>query len=264
MGIINSSAKKTPDYFAILILCADAFRIIFLYEIMQAVILAAGKGTRMGTLTKDIPKPLLKVQGIPIIEWTLRNLPETITSIIIVVGYQADTIVQHIGPIYQGRPVVYVEQKIQNGTGGALVEVQDVLEERFIVLMGDDIYTRESIKQASLHPFSMTVYVTKDQQGLRPIKKTTDGYFDGFGSSEEGLQNQSVNTGLYSLTSAYFMYPQETTVDGLELSIPDTLLAMKDTITTVVLETPQWIHCNTPDDIVFTEQYLKKHKTLFI
>lgn len=231
---------------------------------MQAVILAAGKGTRMGTLTKDIPKPLLQVQGTPIIEWTLRNLPDVVTSIVVVIGYQGDKIKSHIGPRYLGKPVTYIEQQTQNGTGGALLTAQVLLEKRFIVLMGDDIYTRTSIEQACKHEYSMTVCELQKQRGLRSVIKTAGGYLSGFSENTDEVTTCLVNTGLYSLTDAYFSYPQEKLAASSELSIPDTLLGLRGEINTVVLETDHWIHCNTPEDLADAGEYLNTHKELFI
>jgi len=59
---------------------------------MQAIILAAGRGTRMGELTNDLPKPLLKISGRPILEYTLANLPREIDEVILVIGYHGHKI----------------------------------------------------------------------------------------------------------------------------------------------------------------------------
>ncbi|GIW79741.1 MAG: hypothetical protein KatS3mg105_1548 [Gemmatales bacterium] len=59
---------------------------------MDAVILAAGLGTRLRPYTLQIPKPLLLVQGRPILDWGLAALPEEIDRVIVVVHYLADQI----------------------------------------------------------------------------------------------------------------------------------------------------------------------------
>ena len=60
---------------------------------MKAVILAAGKGTRMGELTHEVPKPMLKVHGKPILEHIILGLVgAAIRDIFIVIGYRAETI----------------------------------------------------------------------------------------------------------------------------------------------------------------------------
>ena len=54
---------------------------------MKAVILAAGRGTRLRPLTDDLPKPMVSLRGVPLLEYTLSILPDQIDQIIIVVGW---------------------------------------------------------------------------------------------------------------------------------------------------------------------------------
>ena len=60
---------------------------------MKAVILAAGKGTRMGDLSLETPKPMLKVLGKTLLEHKLDSLPDVIDEVVITVGYLKDRIV---------------------------------------------------------------------------------------------------------------------------------------------------------------------------
>ena len=78
---------------------------------MQAIILAAGRGTRMGELTKETPKPMLKIKNKPILEYKLNALPEEITEVIFVIGYLGDAIKNYFGDFYNGRKIRYVIQK---------------------------------------------------------------------------------------------------------------------------------------------------------
>ena len=65
---------------------------------MKAVILAAGKGTRMKELTNELPKPMLKVQGKPILEHIIDGLAAAgIREIFIVTGFRADVIENYFG-----------------------------------------------------------------------------------------------------------------------------------------------------------------------
>ena len=65
---------------------------------MKAVILAAGKGTRMGGLTSELPKPMLRVQGKPILELILQGLMEAgVRDFFIVTGFRAEVIEGHFG-----------------------------------------------------------------------------------------------------------------------------------------------------------------------
>ncbi len=88
---------------------------------MKAIILAAGKGTRMRELTSDIPKPMLKVQGKPILEHILEGIQAAgIRDFCIITGYRADVVESYFGTGERwGAKISYVRQVVQDGTGRA-------------------------------------------------------------------------------------------------------------------------------------------------
>src|SRR5689334_14110650 len=88
---------------------------------MKAVILAAGKGTRMRELTNELPKPMLKVQGKPILEHIVKGiLAAGVKEIFIVTGFRADVIENYFGNGEKwNAKIVYGRQVIQDGTGKA-------------------------------------------------------------------------------------------------------------------------------------------------
>ncbi len=108
---------------------------------MDAVILAAGLGTRLRPFTETTPKPLLKVQGRPILDWTLGALPSTVDRVIVVVHYLADQIESYLkSQQHVGRWIV-VKQDDPRGTGDAVWSCREhVQSDRFLVLNGDDLY----------------------------------------------------------------------------------------------------------------------------
>ncbi|MEK7106611.1 MAG: nucleotidyltransferase family protein, partial [Patescibacteria group bacterium] len=115
---------------------------------MQAVILAAGRGTRMGHLTKTLPKPLLEVSGKTLLEHKFDALPERIDEIILVIGYLGDMIKKRFGDSYEGKKITYVEQGPAHGTAGALWSAREFLRDKFIVMMGDDLYGKKDVERA--------------------------------------------------------------------------------------------------------------------
>lgn len=94
---------------------------------MKAVILAAGKGTRMRDLTNEVPKPMLKVQGKPILEHILQGiLAAGIRNFFIVTGFRAEVIEAHFGNGSQWQASVsYGRQLVQDGTGKAPEPARD-------------------------------------------------------------------------------------------------------------------------------------------
>src|SRR5580693_736459 len=112
---------------------------------MQAVILAAGRGTRMGELTDNTPKALLPLGDKTLLEYEFDALPQEIDEIIVIVGYMGGLIHDRFGGSWQGRDVLYVEQEKLDGTAGALWRAKDILHDRFVVMMADDLYAKEDI-----------------------------------------------------------------------------------------------------------------------
>ena len=88
---------------------------------MKAVILAAGKGTRMKNLTESVPKPMLKVKGRPILEHILEGMKSAgIVEVCIVTGWRAETIEEYFGDGSRwGMRVEFERQEVQDGTGKA-------------------------------------------------------------------------------------------------------------------------------------------------
>src|SRR5438128_360485 len=104
---------------------------------MDAVILAAGLGTRLRPHTLQTPKPLLPIQGRPILDWTLAALPEVVDRVVVVVHYLADQVETYLrGQQHVGHWTT-VFQKEPQGTGDALRMCRDQLgSDRFLVVNG--------------------------------------------------------------------------------------------------------------------------------
>jgi NDP-sugar pyrophosphorylase family protein len=104
----------------------------------------------MGVLTESTPKPMLLVNGRPVLEYIFDALPERVDEVIIVVGYLGGMIQGHFGGAYKGKRLLYIEQQQLNGTAGALWIAKDILKEKFLVMNGDDICTAEDVRACSL------------------------------------------------------------------------------------------------------------------
>jgi NDP-sugar pyrophosphorylase family protein len=108
---------------------------------MDAVILAAGLGTRLRPHTLHTPKPLLPVQGRPILDWALGALPQTVDRVVVVVHHLAEQVEAYLKKQKHFARWVTVPQEQPRGTGDALRRCQKHLQsDRFLVLNGDDLY----------------------------------------------------------------------------------------------------------------------------
>ena len=104
------------------------------------VILAAGRGTRLSSVTRAVPKELLTIGNIPIIEHSVSIMKKAgIKKIIVVVGYHKKAIIDYLGSGQRyGMDIAYVFQEQQCGTGNALLYAEPFVDEDFCLLFGDD------------------------------------------------------------------------------------------------------------------------------
>jgi len=108
---------------------------------VQVIIPLAGKGTRLRPHTHLIPKPMLKVAGRPVIDWVMDTLkPLDVTELIFITGHLKDQVEEYATGRY-GIPCRYIEQKVQDGTAGAVnLARAHVTGPVLIVFVGWDLY----------------------------------------------------------------------------------------------------------------------------
>jgi bifunctional UDP-N-acetylglucosamine pyrophosphorylase/glucosamine-1-phosphate N-acetyltransferase len=114
---------------------------------MQAVVLAAGEGTRMRPLTETVPKPMLPVADRPLVAHTADAAVEAgADELVFVVGYEADAVREWFGDSHRGVPIRYAVQADQLGTAHAVAAAREHLTGEFVVLNGDDLYDRDAVE----------------------------------------------------------------------------------------------------------------------
>jgi NDP-sugar pyrophosphorylase family protein len=127
---------------------------------VKAIILAAGKGTRMRELTNELPKPMLKVQDKPILEHIVEGLVGAgIREIFMVTGFKAGTIESHFG---DGAPwkarIAYGRQLVQDGTGKAPELAKEFIgASPFLLTYGDILVQPETYRQM-LHRYNESYF----------------------------------------------------------------------------------------------------------
>lgn len=111
-------------------------------DIIKAVILAAGEGSRMRPLTANRPKVMLPVAGKPIMEHLLISLISAgCSQFIFVVGYHSEKVKEHFADGTEwGVNIEYCHQPQVVGTADAVERLQDMVEDRFLVVNGDSIF----------------------------------------------------------------------------------------------------------------------------
>jgi len=134
---------------------------------MQAVILAGGLGTRLGDLTKQVPKPMVRVAGKPYLEHQLAELRrQGLTDILVLTGYLGNQIESHFKDGSQFElSIRYSREVTPQGTGGALRDATLLLADEFVVIYGDSylpIDYAAVLARLADHPAAVGVAVVYD------------------------------------------------------------------------------------------------------
>ncbi len=234
---------------------------------MQAVILAAGRGTRMNELTMATPKPMLPVAGRPLLEYKIDALPDGFDEVILIVGYLQEVIKRHFGAMYGGKKIVYIEQKDLDGTAGALWSAKEFLHDRFLIMMGDDIYMKEDVTRCIEKENVWTLLV----QQLPEMRRAGSVKLDANGGIEDIIESSSedaervaagiASTNLYVLDTRLFSSPLIPKHAGsLEYGLPQTVVNAAHTlgIPFEPVFTEKWIQITAPKDLVTAGDLFKK------
>ncbi len=172
---------------------------------MKAVILCAGGSTRTYPLTMNRPKSLLRVGDKTIIEHTFDRLDGIAKEAILVVG--SGKIKEKIGDKYGDIRIQYASQKEPLGTGNALLQAKSFIgkDDKFLVMMGDNLYPRDSIKECVSYGISILGQkVSKPEDyGILGVDK---GFLTEITEKPKDPKSNLANTGLYVLNERVFEF----------------------------------------------------------
>ena len=224
---------------------------------MDAIILAAGRGTRLRPLTDTTPKPLVPVAGRGTMLRTLDILPASIDRLIIVINYLGEQIQQTIGENWKDKHVIYVIQEHMDGSGGAVRACQSILRsETFLVLNGDDLYAEEDIQHLAECPRSL---LSVEQCIIKP----TDSWLKDSGDRITGMTSQQssgcawLNIGAYHLGQEWYStIPVFTPGKDAEYSLPHAIPQLISQWSYRLIPASFWMPCGTIEEIDSAERVL--------
>jgi bifunctional UDP-N-acetylglucosamine pyrophosphorylase/glucosamine-1-phosphate N-acetyltransferase len=217
---------------------------------MQAIILAAGRGTRMGDLTRDTPKPLLSYRGKSLLHHKLDALPREVAEVIIVVGYLGDAIRAALGDSHAGRPIRYVEQKELLGTGHAVWSLRDLVKGKFMVLPADDIYDKDDLAKLAVRDHALLAYRNKIPRAGGRFVFNSDGSLSDIVEDANGsMDSPLVYTGACVMSPKIFEYRPVKIPGRNEYGLPQTIALMAKDVPVDIFEAKSWIQITSPDDL---------------
>ncbi|PSH01872.1 MAG: hypothetical protein BRC27_00685, partial [Nanohaloarchaea archaeon SW_10_44_10] len=218
---------------------------------MKAVILAAGKGTRMKPLTEDTPKPLLPVAGKPIIQHNIDLLGEKIDEIIVVAGYRIEQFQEY----FSATDIKVVEQEEALGTADAALQAREFIEESAVIMNGDDIYG-ESIQKV-IEGGNSVLAAKAEKPSNYGVYNESDGEINDLVEKPDNPPSSLVNTGCFSVDVDFFdlLESVEKSKRG-EYEITDALKQYIRETTIELVRADRWLPCSYPWQLINANEEL--------
>ena len=117
---------------------------------MKAIILAGGRGKRLRPVTDYVPKPLVPINNIPIIEWQIKYLKKFgVSEVIICTGYKQEMIENYLSMKKTGMSIKFSVEKSPLGTGGAIKKAGKMIQDESFFVINGDIITDIDLKKLS-------------------------------------------------------------------------------------------------------------------
>jgi bifunctional UDP-N-acetylglucosamine pyrophosphorylase/glucosamine-1-phosphate N-acetyltransferase len=172
---------------------------------MDAIILAAGLGTRLRPHTLHTPKPLLPVRGRPILDWSLGALPPAVDRVIAVVHYLAEQVEAYLRGQKHFAQWVTVPQHEPRGTGDALRRCQGALRsDHFLVLNGDDLYGAADLAELAACDAGLLVHPVDEPKRFGIAFARPDGTLERLVEKPDLQGRHLANAGAYVFPGAVF------------------------------------------------------------
>lgn len=163
---------------------------------MKAIILAGGRGKRLRPITDYVPKPLVPIKNIPIIEWQLRYLKKFgIDEVIICTGYKQEMIENHLNMKDIGIKIKYSIEKTPLGTGGAIKKAGKMINDKSFFVINGDTITNIDLKKLATKKNVIAAIELRTKYG---ILETENDKIINFKEKKE-ISDTWMNAGIYHL-----------------------------------------------------------------
>jgi len=222
---------------------------------MKAIILAGGRGERLRPITDKIPKPLILINSIPLIERTIKYLKKYgINEIIISSGYKSNKIESFLKKKKNfGCQIIFSIEKTPLGTGGAIKKaLKHVGEESFLVLNGD-IVTNINLRKILKKPNTIAANELKTKFGTMHIKNNKILKFN----EKKDVVGIWMNPGIYHLSKNIDkMIPKKGSLEGIVFP----KMAKNKTLDVVKFKNTLWFSIDSHKDIEECSKEIKSKK----
>jgi mannose-1-phosphate guanylyltransferase len=141
---------------------------------MEAIILAGGQGKRLKPITDYVPKSLIPLDNIPIIEWQIKYLKKFgVKKVVICTGYKSQMIQNYFFvKNNMGLEVKFSIEKKPLGTGGAIKQAGKLIQNKSFIVINGDVLTNIDLKKLIAKPNAIAAIELRTKFGIMDIKDT--------------------------------------------------------------------------------------------
>ena len=196
-------------------------------------ILTAGRGIRMGDLTKTTNKALLNYKGKPIIDYIVETLSKYTTKINIIVGYKKEQVSEHLILTFPEIDFQFIEQNERIGTGAAIELLKDE-HDYYFVTMGDSIFDQNDfdkfIDLFKQNPGNYIMSTKVENPAKYGVFELENDKIINLEEKPKNPKSNSINLGCYIFDKSIFKYIAKTNpVSNGEIYITDSIkLSLND------------------------------------
>jgi NDP-sugar pyrophosphorylase family protein len=210
---------------------------------LKAIILAGGRGNRLRPITDYVPKPLIPIRNIPIIEWQIKYLKKFgISEIIVCSGYKTKMIENYLNNKKLGIKITFSIEDKPLGTGGAIKKAGKKIKDKSFLVINGDIITNIDLKKMMEKENSIASIQLKTKFGILQTNGNKIIKFD----EKKEIKNIWMNAGIYNLKKETIK--KLPTVGDIEKTLfPD--YAKKEKLSTIKFTNSEWYSVDSFKDM---------------
>lgn len=236
--------------------------------LLQAVILAGGRGVRLGSLTDARPKPMIDVNGSPFLQYLIEDLRDQgIDRVLLLLGYKAEVIQDWLGDgSALGVDVSYSVTAIENETGQRLRRAESLLDQRFLLMYCDNYLPLNLSNlwaqyQQSGAEGQITVYGNKDGYTKSNVRIDSDGRVVEYDKSRTAPDLSGVDVGYAMFDHSVLRYLPDENVSFEAAVYPK--LVEAGSLTAYVTD-HRYYSIGSPDRLAATERFFRRAPTVIL
>jgi glucose-1-phosphate thymidylyltransferase len=177
---------------------------------MKVIIPLAGKGTRLRPHTHTVPKPMLKVAGKPVMDYVLDDVRKLgdVSEVVYITGHLKETVEAHARTAYADMPATFIEQKVQDGTAGAVALAESRVQgEPVLIIFVDTIFDADlSIIKTCPDDGIIWTKEVEDYQRFGVVVTDAAGHMTKIVEKPKTPISKRANIGLYYIRNSALLY----------------------------------------------------------